>query len=154
MAPFVAPWSEVRTINGDLGINQSPTLSSLNQYKSDRETVLEESETTVNDTVIFSAQIDDLDGDQVELQVKLRFKDDAFTGPDDEGILKSGFVSAGSEVTLVARNLANGEYHWQARVVDERGKASTWQEFGEAGNVDFEVDLNPENLLLNTKKQL
>ncbi|MBI5401698.1 PxKF domain-containing protein [Candidatus Wolfebacteria bacterium] len=41
-------------------------------------------------------------------------------------------------------NLSDGSYHWQARAVDTvTNTASSWQEFGTAGNVDFEVKLVP-----------
>lgn len=39
------------------------------------------------------------------------------------------------------QNLINGQYKWRDRAIDDKGSTSEWQEFGETGNVDFEVKL-------------
>ncbi|MCK4553956.1 right-handed parallel beta-helix repeat-containing protein [Candidatus Parcubacteria bacterium] len=109
--------------------SKPPTIEFLQQFKSDGETVLEAFETTAGETVVFKAQVNDSDGDQVKLQVELREVGQPFTGVDDGGILNSDFVLAGSEAATTSNILSNGEYHWQARAIDEQGAASEWQEF-------------------------
>ncbi|MFH0776435.1 MAG: hypothetical protein V1936_02380 [Patescibacteria group bacterium] len=137
-----SPWSEVKTINGNLAANQPPTFSSLAQYKSDGATELSESGKTAGDTVVFSALLDDLDSDQVKLQVELRMVGVDFTGESD-AILSSDLLPIGSTASITTDVLSDGKYHWRARVVDEHREASAWQEFGELGNTDFEVKTVP-----------
>jgi len=124
-------------------IAEPPTISNLNQYKSDGITTINEEGITTESTVIFKAVVSDPDNDQVKLEVELRGFDEPFTGIYDGGILSSEFVDSGSEATISRYGLINGQYHWRLRAIDSRGAASDWQEFGEVGNVDFEVKLVP-----------
>lgn len=129
-------------------IAEPPTISNLNQFKSDIQTEIAEggitTESSPNDPtkgiVVFRATVIDPDNDQVKLQVELK----EFNQPFDESdILESNLVPSGSEAIITATGLTNGQYHWRARAVDSRGAALDWQEFGETGNVDFEVKLVP-----------
>lgn len=124
-------------------VNQPPIISNLKQFKSDGTISIPEGDTTTESTVIFKANLDDPDDDQVKLQVELRQMNEPFTGVDDGGILTSDFVNSGNEVAVTRSELINGQYHWRVRAVDDKGNTSEWQEFGQAGNVDFEVKLVP-----------
>ncbi len=124
-------------------VNQPPTFSNLNQYKSDELTIIDEGRITTESTVIFKAMVSDPDNDQVKLQIELRQITEPFTGIDDGGILNSDLVNSGNEAIIAREGLVNDQYHWRARAIDDNGGASDWQEFGEAGNVDFEVKLVP-----------
>ena len=46
-------------------------------------------------------------------------------------------------MVITKQNFTDGQYHWRARAVNSQGNASQWQEFGIAGNMDFEVKLVP-----------
>jgi len=120
-------------------LNQPPTLSNLNQYKSDGLILITESVTTTENIIVFKAILNDPDNDQVKLQVELREINELFTGIDDGGILNSDFVSPNNEVTITREGLVDGQYHWRTRAIDDKGNTSSWQEFGEEGNVDFAV---------------
>ena len=115
-----------------------PTISNLNQYKSDAITAISESGTTSEDSVVFGATLNSSSTNQLQLQVELRPISGNFIS---QPTATSTFVSPGSTTTITVSNLTDGQYHWQARVVDSQGNASIWQEFGTAGNVDFIVDL-------------
>ncbi len=120
--------------------NQPPKILNLNQYKSDSQTLISEGQTTAEDNVVFKATPNDVDNDQVKLQIELKEYNQPFDG---QNLLESGFVSSGSETTITRDGLTDGQYHWQARAVDDKGNASDWQEFGIAGNVDFTVHTVP-----------
>lgn len=120
-------------------VNQPPTLSTPTQLKSDGVTPISEGSITSEPTVIFGATLTDPDNDQVKLQVELKEAAQPFDGT----FLESGFVPSGTSTTTVSNLIPEGKYHWRARAVDDKNNASAWQEFGMAGNVDFEVKLAP-----------
>mgnify|MGYP001562903960 CR=1 FL=1 len=62
---------------------------------------------------------------------------------NEQNLLESDIVSSRSEAIITKQNLTDGQYHWRARAVDDKGNASEWREFGTAGNVDFEVKIVP-----------
>ncbi len=123
--------------------SQPPTISNLNQFKSDEVTPIIEGAITNESVMVFKATLDDPNNNQVKLQVELREADKPLTGIDDGEILNSDLVASGSEATITRYGLINGEYHWQARVVNSQGAVSEWQEFGVAGNMDFEIKTVP-----------
>ncbi|MEK7521058.1 MAG: hypothetical protein AAB560_03195, partial [Patescibacteria group bacterium] len=120
--------------------NQPPTFSNLNQYKSDGIILIPENNITTEDNVIFKATVSDSDNDKVKLQIELKEYNQPFNGLN---LIESGFVSSTSETIITRTGLIDGQYYWRARAVDDKGNASNWQEFGTAGNVDFEVKLVP-----------
>ena len=120
--------------------NQPPTFSNLNQYKSDGIILISENNITTEDNVIFKATVSDSDNDKVKLQIELKEYNQPFNGLN---LIESGFVSSTSETIITRTGLIDGQYYWRARAVDDKGNASNWQEFGTAGNVDFEVKLVP-----------
>ncbi len=77
---------------------------------------------------------------QIKLQVELKEYSQPF---NEQDLLESSFVSSGSEAVVSRQSLVDGLYKWRARAIDDKGNASDWQEFGIAGNADFEVKLVP-----------
>src|SRR3989344_1417635 len=132
------PWTKQ---NGwKVSTNQPTTIFNFNQYKSDGQTLISEEGITAESTVVFRATVNDSDNDQVKLQVELK----EFNQPFDEtGLIESDLVSSGSEAAITRYGLIPASYHWRAKAVDDKGNVSDWQEFGTAGNVDFEVKLVP-----------
>jgi parallel beta-helix repeat protein len=140
------PWTKK---DGWLGPqNQKPQISDLGQFKSDGQTVISEGQITTESSsldprkgiVVFKATITDPDNDLVKLQVEVKEFAQSF---DETNLLESDYLPAGSEVALTKNDFSNGKYKWRARVIDDKGGLSDWQEFGEIGNIDFEVKLAP-----------
>ena len=121
-------------------VNQPPTFFNLNQYKSDIQTEIVEGGITTESTVVFKATVSDPDNDQVKLQIELKEFNQSF---NETSLVESGFVLSGQQAQITRYGLVEGQYHWRARAADARGAVSDWQEFGTAGNVDFEVKLVP-----------
>ena len=117
-------------------IRQIPTLSDLGQFKSDGVIAIQESGTTTESTIVFKAVVSSPTNEQVKLQVELKPSSQLFDGTN---LIESAFIPSGSEATTTKENLIDGRYHWRGRAVDISGNTSNWQEFGVAGNVDFEV---------------
>ncbi|MFH0987929.1 MAG: thioredoxin domain-containing protein [Parcubacteria group bacterium] len=91
--------------------------------------------------ISFSADIiTHVNAPEGKLQVELRQFEKPFTGNDNNGgILTSDLVPAGEVARVTKADLSVGKYHWRARAIDSMGNTSDWQEFGAAGNVDFEI---------------
>ena len=120
----------------NIPINQPPTISNINQYKSDDQTLISESGITAESTVVFKATLNDADNDQAKLQIELKEFNQPFDG---QNLLESDFMNSGSEAVVSRGSLVVGSYKWHARAVDNKGNTSQWQEFGTVGNVDFIV---------------
>jgi murein DD-endopeptidase MepM/ murein hydrolase activator NlpD len=105
-------------------------ISLLSQLKSDGHITIPVGGTTDESTVVFKANVSDLDGDKVKLQIELRRLNEYEGKFLNEFTQESEFVNSGSQVTVSANGLVNGNYHWQARTVDEDGLSSEWVEFG------------------------
>lgn len=134
------PW--ITRDGWEIPTNQPPTISNLSQLKSDAFTQISEGSITTESTASFSAILSDADNDQVKLQVELKAINQPFNGTI---LLQGGFVASGSSATTTTTEdlILEGKYHWRARAVDNKGNMSAWQEFGTAGNMDFEVKLVP-----------
>ena len=115
---------------------RSPT--NLAQLKSDGLTGIPVGAVTTEPTVVFKANVTDPDGDRVKLQIELRRLDEYDSKFLNEFTKENDFVTSGSEATVTVYGLIDGNYHWQARAVDEKGLASEWLEFGD--NDILEVD--------------
>lgn len=92
--------------------------------------------TSLVPTVVPKATLtSDVEGYEVRLQIEAREIGTSFNGvPTAEGPL----VDSGTEASAQLGPLANGGYHWQARLVDAGGLASEWIAFG--GNPENEAD--------------
>jgi parallel beta-helix repeat protein len=132
----------------EIVVNQSPMVSNLGQFKSDGITPIIEGGITTesspdnpyNSLVVFKAVLSDPDNDDVKLEVELKEYNQPFDG---QNTIQSDFISSGNIATITRYGLIEGKYKWRARAIDSRGTVSEWMEFGEIGNVDFEVKLVP-----------
>jgi parallel beta-helix repeat protein len=118
----------------------SPPIN-LSQLKSDDQTEIPIGATTNEPTVVFRADVNDPDGDRVKLQIELRRLNEYEGKFLNEFTKESDFVTSGSEATVTVYGLIDGNYHWQARAVDEKGLASEWVQFGnnDISGTDFIV---------------
>jgi hypothetical protein len=107
--------------NTDFVIDGTPTLTAVNQFKTDATTVIAESATIVENRVIFQATVSDPEGTQVELQIELRGLGGGFSGFPN---LQSGFVNSGDQAIVISNTLVRGKYLWRYRAVDALGLAS------------------------------
>ena len=106
----------------------------------------------VHSFVNFSATVQDPDNDQVKLQVELRQLNE-YNGNFDEtkgGFKESDSLASGTYASAYASGLAEGQYHWQARTIDEHNCTSTWVDYGGnlASDPDFIVESPPKFLSL------
>ncbi|MCR4322754.1 MAG: 6-bladed beta-propeller [Candidatus Azambacteria bacterium] len=121
-------------------IQQFPTISNLFQTKSDGTIPISESSTTTESAVVFKATVSSSNDGQAKLQVEPKLYSQPFDGTN---LIESPFVSSGNEATTTKDGFVDGQYHWRARAVDIGGNVSSWQEFGVAGNIDFEIKTVP-----------
>ena len=132
------PWT--KQDSWKIPVNQSPTIFNLKQFKSDTILTILEGGITTESIVVLKTTLNDADNDKIKLQIELKEFNQSF---DEQNLLESGFVNSTSEAIIIRTGLIDGQYHWRARAVDSQGNASQWQEFGIAGNMDFEVKLVP-----------
>jgi len=153
------------------GISNPPNPpTNLAQFKPDGQTEISVGGTTNEPTVVFKASTKlpppiwgeippnessnvfgmSLVGNKVKLQIELRRLDEYNGQFLNSFTQESIFVDAGSQATIAVYGLINGNYHWQARTVDESGIASDWVQFG--GNAisqpDFTVATLPQTKFL------
>lgn len=144
-------------------------LNNLTQ-KTANHNPLPEEETIFENTIVFSAQIFSYNNWPVKLEVELRSRQGSF----DDQILKgdphffeSPYLASGETAEITVGGLADGAYHWRARVIDIFGNPSNWYYYGDSqkyyrnnwesppiniqDNSDFYVDAErtdyPENTL-------
>ncbi len=122
-------------------LNRPPNPpTSMIQFKSDGKTILKIGKTTSEQTVILKAKISDPDGNKVRLQIELRRLDE-YGGQFDEdkgGLQQSDLFENNSEIMIPIYGVADGDYHWRVRAIDEHGLVGEWISFG--GNPDSAVD--------------
>jgi hypothetical protein len=119
--------------------SSSPYLgSSLHQYKSDASTTIAAGAATTENTVVFGANLASGGTSTLQLQVEVTSTGNSFS---NIAMVTSSFVSIGSNATASFTG-ANGNYHWQARVVDTGSGSSTWQTFGTnaTSTIDFNIN--------------
>lgn len=117
-------------------VNQPPTLSSPQQFKSDGVTPIGEGNSMPQSAVVLGATVNSSSTNPLHLRVELS------TSTSFSGYLAatSTFVASGTFATTTFQNLVDGQYYWRAKVVDtSSGLESAWQEFGVAGAGDFTV---------------
>ncbi|HYL22042.1 MAG TPA: carboxypeptidase regulatory-like domain-containing protein, partial [Gemmatimonadales bacterium] len=114
-------------------------VQSLAQLRSDSITAIALGDTTGERTVVLRGILADPDaGDSLRLQVELQPVGTAFTGtPTATG----SRVANGQTAFVAATGLANNAaYHWQARGLDQTGRAGPWTSFG--GNAESTSDFS------------
>src|SRR5439155_53311 len=112
-----------------------PTV--LGQFQSDGTTAIPPGDTALSRSVVFTAVVSDANpGDQVRLEVEVQRTATAFTGVATGS---GASVASGATATATIAGLSdNTAYHWQARAVDQTGRASGWVPFG--GNAESDTD--------------
>src|SRR5262245_57832881 len=120
----------------------------LGQFKSDAVTAIAVGGSTDETIVVFKGTVfDDDAGETVRLEVEVRPVSIACT---DQPTASSAPVTSGSITSVAFTGLAdNTYYHWQARAVDQTGRAGPWAAFG--GNLetshDFNIRIPPSRLV-------
>ncbi|MBU6500832.1 MAG: PxKF domain-containing protein [Patescibacteria group bacterium] len=126
------PWSQYLYIKW-----QHTTINGLAQYEADGITPLG---TSATNTIVLSGNVVG-SIDPVQLQVEIEPSGAAFI---DQLTASSSFVSSGSTATITISDVADGDYHWQARAMDSGGIASPWLPFSAVPtNTDFVIDTTP-----------
>jgi hypothetical protein len=122
-----------------------PTLSNLQQFKTDGTTQLLVGDATNETTVLLTGTLTDADvGDSLQLEAEVRPIGTAFTNlPTHAGT--SVATGNTSVVTVPGLAIATG-YHWQARAVDDSGNTSAWTSFG--GNPEANTDFSTNGFIV------
>lgn len=125
-------------------VNHPPNPpTNVAQFKSDLATEIPIGGVIEEGLVFLKANISDPDGDRLKLQIELRQIDDNFVQRFTQ---QSSLVNI-SRVSVAAYGLTNGNYHWQARTVDEYGLTSGWVSFGNnpelAADVSIKINYLP-----------
>ncbi len=119
----------------------TPTLSHLQQFKSDSTTTIGDGSTTSENTVVLGGALQSSSTNPLRFQVEVQPYGTAFT---NTATAVSSSTTSGQFATVTVSNLSDGSYHWQARAVDTvTGAVSPWQEFGIAGGISFKVRTVP-----------
>jgi hypothetical protein len=126
-------------------VNQPPDPPiNLAQFESDGETKISIGGKTDGHNIILKGKVKDLDSDKARLEVEIKRLDE-YGGQFDEdkgGLQQSDLFENNSEIMIPVNELADADYHWRARVIDEHDFASEWISFG--GNPDLAVDFAVE----------
>jgi hypothetical protein len=111
----------------------------LYQFKVDGATALSEGGKTAEGIVTLSVSFSSNVATPLRLQVEVRPIGTLFTGSVTGS---GGVIFLGKVGKVVVSGLADGNYHWQARLQNMlTGEVSAWEEFGAVGNVDFSIAL-------------
>ncbi|MBI1722899.1 MAG: Ig-like domain-containing protein, partial [Gemmatimonadetes bacterium] len=121
--------------------------TSLVQLRSDGQTVIAVGGATDERTALFRALVSDPDlGDQLRFEVEVQPLGTPFTNSPTGS---SAPVASGGPATATISGFSdNVSYHWQARAVDQGGRAGAWLAFGANPETaeDFRVALAPTRL--------
>lgn len=112
--------------------------SGLGQFLQNRQTAIPVGGTTTQSTVVIKATVTDPNAaDQIRLEVEVREVGVAFS--DTATAPASALVANGGTAEVSLTGLPTGkDYHWQARAVDQSGRAGPWVSFG--ANAETDVD--------------
>lgn len=110
--------------------------SPLYQYESDGTTTISAGSSTTETPVIFGAKLGSEGTSTLQLQAEVEPAGTAFTNTAN---VTSSYVSSGTDATASFPVSIPGEYHWQARVLENgTGATSSWELFGaDSSSVDF-----------------
>lgn len=143
---YIAEDPDVKDIYLDFqGVSPVPptasiSIGNLGQFKSDATSTILEGGATTEDTIVFGAALQSSSTDQLQLQIEVQPLSTPFT---NQPTATSTFTDPGSFATATVMSLPNGQYHWQARGTDGQNNVSEWQEFGTAGDADFQIHQVP-----------
>ena len=102
--------------------------------KTDWKNPVREEETIFQNKISFAAQIFSYNHSPVKLEVELRprwenFNDQILKG--DPHLFESAYLASGEAAEITVDGLADGAYHWRARVIDISGNPSKWYYYGD-----------------------
>lgn len=131
-------WVEFGTTgNTDFIIGSAPTVTlTLAQMETSSLTAISEGATITTDKVRMAAQLATTTGTLSELAIEARLAGEPFTGDPTSKYALSGTTMA----WFADLTLANGAWHWRAKLFNSAGQDSGWLEFGSTGNADFVVN--------------
>ncbi len=116
----------------------SLSIASLNQYQSDATTIIAEGSIITEPTVVFGTALQSINTSTFQLQVEVQPAGSNFTGIPT---ITSPFVSSNATTSWTG---PDGNYHWQARIMDSDDATSTWKQFGSsATSTDFTINTHP-----------
>lgn len=139
--PSLSGYDNLPFVDQNGWLTHSPVVSSINQYKSDGELVINEGGKTAEETTVFKGVITSPDNNQVKSQIELRPLSEGFTGqPTHDGSL----VLSGNTASITVFGLSDGQYHWRYRAVDSEGNTSRWWSFEDSALLpDFVIKQVP-----------
>jgi NADH:ubiquinone oxidoreductase subunit len=105
------------------------------QHQVNGTTMLPTGAATTQSAITFDALGTDADSDPVRLEVELKPVGVAFDGQLSGS---TGFFPSGTYLYVRVGGIADGRYHWRARVTDANGASSTWAAYG--GNAETDAD--------------
>src|SRR6266481_3290967 len=122
--------------------------SALGQFQSDGTTSIPVGGTAPSRLVFFKAGVTDANpGDSLRLEVEVRPVGTSFTNKATGSgtVVRNDTTATASNAVALSDNTA---YHWQARTVDQTGRTSGWDAFGNTlssftGNVTVSLVSNP-----------
>ncbi len=118
-------------------VNNPPTISGAQQYKTDGTTIIAVGAITNESTVVFKATM--VDGDpsnMITFTVERAAAGTGFAAPTQ---LSSAPVTPGSIATVTMTAIPDGDYEWRYRASDGTN-TTAWTEFVVGGAIDFTVD--------------
>ena len=117
-------------------------LTSLFQLQADSATTIPVGGSATSSSVVVSAVLADSDATAtLRLEIEVQPVGTSFAG---HATSQSTPASSGARAYALANGLAdNTNYHWQARVVDQKGDSTTWQTFGGSAEtvIDFRISI-------------
>jgi len=127
----------------------APSVGPLAQYKSDATTTIGAGGITTETTLVFSGLLNATNtSSTLQLQIEIQPSSTPFSNIPN--VTSSASVLPGKIATttyygIVPREVgSNGQFHWQARTIDNTGITSTWQIFGpNATGTDFIINTIP-----------
>lgn len=159
----VSPGVTANSQDGGIGTIIGPTCrpnapSILRQYRSNQTTEIPVNGITTETIIVFAGNLSDVDtADTLSLQIEIRQLGENFTGvPNYTQVSPFSNPQACTTPTtncgkVVVNNLErSAEFHWQARVRDNKGGYSQWVSFGlnDESERDVLVTGNPSTIQL------
>lgn len=131
--------------------NAAPNApTALGQFKSDATTAIALGAATNETTVVFKGTVSDPNaGNTVRLQVEVQPVGTAFTNTPTA--TSTVAVASGNVASATVTGLADANYHWQARAIDNSNLPGPWLSFGgnpESGT-DFQVKTGKPSVTIN-----
>jgi hypothetical protein len=138
-------------INLVVAANAAPNApTGLGQFRSDATTTIALGAATNETTVVFKGTVSDPNaGNTVRLQVEVQPVGTTFTNTPTA--TSATAVASGSVASATVTGLADANYHWQARAIDNSNLPGAWVSFGGNGEgaTDFQVKTGKPSVTIN-----